>query len=111
MIPKSTQNKDSVLYQNQYEPRWTKMKDTIGEIVPVLKNKDHWGYQEYDPVRDRKRQATELVTKARGTILLKYDPNDMFKDGDQQKSRKRMSMWMERTQMLDVSWDAKNIKG
>jgi hypothetical protein len=54
------------------------MKDTIGEIVPVLKNKDHWGYQKYDPVRDRKRQATELVTKARGTILLKYDAKDIY---------------------------------
>jgi hypothetical protein len=35
----------------------------------------------------------------------------IFKDGDQPKSRKRMIMWMERTQMLDVSWDVKNIKG
>jgi hypothetical protein len=82
MIPKSTQKKDPVLYQNQYEARWTKMKEAIGDIVLVLKNKDHWGYHKYDLVRDPKRHVIELGTKARGTILLKYNPKDIFKDGD-----------------------------
>jgi hypothetical protein len=107
MVPKTTQLNDAELYKTHYEARWAKMKETVGEIVPVLKNDKNWRTYKYDPVRDEDRQEKELGQKARGTVLLKYDPKDVYKVGKEEKKRKRMVMWMERKEMFDIKWDEK----
>jgi hypothetical protein len=93
------------VYEEKYQPRWKQMKETINEILPVLKGRGKWDDYKYDPERDRKKQEKELA-KARGTVVLKYDPNDKPGNGDV-KSRKRMVMWMEKEKMLDEIWDEK----
>ena len=107
MVPTATQHKDPELYETHYEARWAKMRETVGEVLPVLKNVDNWETYKYVPVREQEKQAKELGEKARGTILLKYDPKDVYKVGEQKKTRKRMVMWMERKQMFDIKWDEK----
>lgn len=107
MVPDSTREKNAKLYETHYEARWEKMKETVKEILPVLKKDKYWDTYKYDPVRNPDRQARELGQKARGTVLLKYDPKDVYKVGEEEKKRKRMVMWMERKQMFDIKWDEK----
>jgi hypothetical protein len=105
MFPKSADHDDVKVYKEKYQPRWKQMKETINEILPVLKGRRKWRDYKYDPARDRKTQEQELA-KARGTVVLKYDPNDKPGNGDV-KSRKRMVMWMEEAKTLDEIWDEK----
>ncbi|KAJ5396828.1 hypothetical protein N7509_004941 [Penicillium cosmopolitanum] len=106
-VPKTTQHDEAGLYKTNYEARWDKMKETVKEILPVLKNNKYWDTYKYDPVRDADRQARELGQKARGTVLLKYDPKDVYRVGEEEKKLKRMVMWMERKQIFDIKCDEK----
>lgn len=92
-------------YDKLYQARWDRMRTTIGEIIPALKNHRHWEVHQYEKLfNDDDRLQDELI----GTVLLQYDPDDRYKDGEKKKSQKRTVMWWQDKKLIDDKWDQRD---
>ncbi|PVH86240.1 hypothetical protein DL98DRAFT_526782 [Cadophora sp. DSE1049] len=82
-----------------YKPKFSKIKDTVGEIMPELKAPGLWTDIRYDALDGRSK---ELWTTPAGKLLFKYDPDH----GKKGAKKKKAALWVEGS--LDLHKDEWN---
>ncbi|KAK0610870.1 hypothetical protein B0T14DRAFT_529228 [Immersiella caudata] len=94
IIPATGQSDVGLGIPDPYRTYWSRIKNTVGEILPRLKPKtdptdtDLWTEYPYRPVEDEEEEpgkAPWLWRSSRGRILFKYDPNHRRADGTKVK--------------------------
>lgn len=91
-------------YQKYYVKRWESMREVVKGIVPAFADQGLWKEHKYR--RDDPEDPRRAVD---GSVLLQYDPDDRYKEGDKTMTRKRVVMWMGTEKMHDDEWENKEV--
>lgn len=92
MVPSTTHTDDPEGYKDQ----WDAIQETVGNILPVLKDDTRWQRIKYDALDG---DDPRLDNTARGKILFKYDPDH--------EGKRKAVIWIEdnKTPVHDDEWN------